>query len=90
MTIDIPILGRSRNYGYIFWRKQDDALIRSLLGEEVMVTIVFQQYLLGTKRVDWKNRRISLGWSKTRKLPETVRSFRLTRLNDGKVDIQCH
>jgi hypothetical protein len=89
MSIDIPFSNRSRKFGYLYWQKRDDSRVFSFFGDRDAVVIVFQGYLIGEKRIDRKYRRISLGWSKTRKLPESVEKLRLKRLKDGKVEIKC-
>jgi len=76
--VEIPITERARRYGYLIWRKKQDGEVRALLGEVGCVAIcgaVEQQ----AKRVDWKQRRISVTYSFTRGLPGSASKFLLQR-----------
>lgn len=87
--VEIPIYERSRKYGYLYWRKTEDELVRKVLGGQKTVEVVFNGYLLGEKRIDWKHRRLSLGYAKTRRLPKSVSAFRLTRKKNGQLTVSC-
>ena len=54
--------------------------MRALLGDRRTVTLSFRGSDLGSKTVDWKHRRISIGPKRTRGLPETARSYVLNFL----------
>lgn len=89
MFIDVPITNRAKRDGYLFWRKPLDPKMKALLKEADKIGVVFGDFLLGEKRVDWSRRRISLGWSKTRALEDSWITFRLTMRKDGRLSIRC-
>lgn len=71
----VPISDRARKYGYLFWPKTADADMRALLSGAQTVELSFNGAAAGTKTVDWKHRRISVGPKLTREMPETAKSF---------------
>jgi hypothetical protein len=87
--IDVPITNRARRDGYLFWRKPLDPKMKALLNGSDKIVVVFGDFLLGEKRVDWYRRRISVGWSKTRTLEDKWITFRLTLRKDGRLSIRC-
>ncbi len=87
-TLEIPILERSRKYGYIYWSKNLDAKTNEFFKDVNTVSVVFDGAKLGDKKIDFKNRRISIGWRWTRDLPEKVTEFILTR-NGNNVTVIC-
>jgi len=89
MAIDLALSNRSRRYGYIYWRKKDDQSVRSLLGSSQELQLILNGHPLGRKRVDWKNRRISLGWKQTRNLDKTMKVLRLLIDRDGSLSVRC-
>ena len=84
----IEITKRAREYGYIFWPKNRDGEISSFLGDLQNVNLIFNGEKLGEKNVDWKNRRISVGYKNTRILPKDIKSYSLVldKPNKLKVD----
>lgn len=48
-------------YGYLSWNKSDDFLMQQILGEKRSVPVRVNRIALGTKRIDWKYRRVYLG-----------------------------
>lgn len=89
MTLRIPFGHRARKYGYIFWTIDQDGEVEDFLEDAKSVEVWFEHSLLGRKRIDWKHRRISIGWSNTRGLPEKVSEFRLTWKRDGVLNLVC-
>jgi hypothetical protein len=85
----IPITGRSRQYGYIFWFKAIDSKVKGFLGDAVSVGVVFEGADHGVKNVDWKNRRISIGWRWTRQIPQKLNEFELTWKDKQTVSVKC-
>lgn len=73
----VPISDRARKYGYLFWPKVADADMRALLADAPSVEVLFDGQDLGTKKVDWKNRRISVGPLRTRTMSESAETFSL-------------
>jgi len=86
--VQLAISPRARRYGYVYWRKLDDQAMRGLLGDRDDVTVVFGEFLLGEKRIDWAHRRISLGWKQTRPIKKSLKVFALTIRRDGRLSIQ--
>lgn len=71
----VPISGRARKYGYFIWPSTADAELRALLGNAQTVQVFFAGTDIGTKNVDWKHRRISIGARRTGTLPAMAKSF---------------
>ncbi len=88
MSIEIPMSERSKKYGYVFWGKRADSQIESLLKEKQKISVKFNGVDLGEKNIDWKHRRISLGWTQTRSLPNKKASFFLTVSKDNWLNIK--
>ena len=89
MSLEIPISNRARQWGYVFWPKENDDEMKRLLGKKNEVEVRFDDSSLGSKKVDWTHRRISVGWKRTRNLPSSVKVFRLSMLSDGRLKITC-
>ena len=89
MSMNIPIPNRARKYGYVIWHKADDRGMHQLLKDTKRVEVVFEGELLGMKRIDWKGRRISVGYDQTRPLPEDITHYSLTRSKDGRLKVSC-
>ena len=89
MALNVPITNRIRKYGYIYWIKEQDDEVKRFLRNVDKIKIWFENSYLGEKKIDWKYRRISIGWSKTRSLPEDARELQLRRRTDGAVMVVC-
>ena len=89
MSIIIPIYERSRKYGYVFWKKQMDTKVESFLGNIDKAEIWFENSFLGEKKIDWKFRRISVGYVRTRALSNKVSDFLLKFDKKGVLKITC-
>jgi hypothetical protein len=89
MMLEIPISTRSRRFGYIFWAKSQDESVKQFFGHRTVAEVWFEKSHLGQKRIDWKNRRISMGWSRTRRLPREATFYRLTLQRDSTVKVTC-
>ncbi len=87
MKVVLPFTERIRRYGYVYWTKEKDNDMRSLLDELDEVLVWFQESYLGRKKIVWKYRRISLGWAKTRALPSSVTELELHRRKDGSIRV---
>ena len=74
----IPITETARRFGYIMWQSRLDDQVRAFLGQVAQVHLSFMRTDLVTKNVDWKHRRISVGYRLTRSLPEEKSQYRLT------------
>jgi len=89
MGLTIPISERARHYGYVIWSKKMDYEVRSFLGKMNKAEVWFESSLLGEKNIDWKYRRISIGYARTRKLPLDVKEFVLNFDKKGALKIIC-
>jgi len=89
MELKIPITERSRKYGYVFWYKNQDDKVRQFFGETKKIDLWVNNSYLGKKRIDWRYRRISLGWTRTRPLGKDITVYRLTYNKDGALRIVC-
>jgi hypothetical protein len=89
MTLRIPFTDRCRKYGYIFWFKQDAKEASRFFGDRDSVVVWLNDSLIGTRRIDWKYHRISLGWAKTRSQPSGAVAFRLSFRRDGSLKVVC-
>jgi len=77
MTLNIT--KSARRYGYIIWSEKNDKDMKKLLGDFTSVSVIFNGFSVGTKNIDWKYHRISIGWKFTRALPDIISSFVLKR-----------
>ncbi len=82
MPIEIPIFDRSRKYGYIYWKNAMDESVKKFLGDRQSIDVWFENSLLGKKNIDWKNRRISIGYKQSRKISESAKLFIITYHGD--------
>lgn len=86
--IRLPLLSeRLRKWGYIFWNKESDDLMKKFLNDARVVDVVLENAQLGEKNVNWQKRRISVGRKQAKRIPETATSLRLSLSNDGKLKI---
>jgi hypothetical protein len=83
------ITKRARTYGYFIWQKHQDPEILTLVGGVTeILNVHLGERFLGQKHIDWKYRRISLGYKHTRALPATAREFNATKMKDGSLLIR--
>lgn len=89
--IKIPISKSARQYGYVIWPPQLNKKMESFLDGAPKVRLVFMGADLGEKNVDWKYRRISVGYRWTRRLSNDISEFVLaiTDSNEKKLIIEC-
>ena len=60
-----------------------------LLGKREAVEVVFMNAPHGKKKIDWRWRRISIGWRWTRPLPEAKKVFVLKMTKANTLEIEC-
>lgn len=89
MKVTLPIIDRSRKYGYINWKKQMDKKLLIFFGHRKEVEVCFNGSLIGSRKIDWKFRRISIGYTKTRNLPINSKEFLLKFDEKGTLRILC-
>ncbi len=89
LMVEIEITERARKYGYVFWKTHQDGDMSVLLGKRDRVDVVFMKADHGNKKIDWKNRRISVGWRWTRSLTESKKIFVLKMSKSNKLEIKC-
>lgn len=81
----LPFTNIGRKYGYITWRKNHDKDVSSIFGKRDLINLQFSDELQKNKRIDWKRRRISITYTLTRSLSESVERIRLSRANSNNV-----
>jgi len=87
--IIIPITERSRKYGYIYWSKTTTHQVENFLRNRSSVQLVFQGTNHGMKNIDYKYKRISVGWKWTRLLPGSSENFVLSWKDGQTLDVIC-
>lgn len=87
--ITIPITDRSRRYGYIYWSAKNDSLVGEFLKNRQSARLTFQGADHGLKNIDYKYRRISVGWKWTRQLPQSLEDFVLSWKDNRTLDVIC-
>ena len=88
--VEVPVSDRCKQYGYIFWRKSQDGDMKHLLGDATEIAVMFGESLLGPKNIDWRLRRISVGWKQTRTLTASVFKLRVIVKNGtSRLQVQC-
>jgi hypothetical protein len=86
--MQIPITERARRFGYLLWSKKMEDEVRALLKERDEVQLIFNGADHGTKNVDWRFRRISIGYRWTRMIPEQKQTYKVT-FRDGALHVEC-
>ncbi len=89
MVLEIPITGRARKYGYIFWSAVQDSEVEKFFGKVTNIDLWFENSYLGKMRIDWQHRRISVGWSRTRPLGANINTYNLKFNKDGSLRVVC-
>ena len=89
MKLTLPISDRARKYGYILWAKKTEKQVADFLGDREEVEIYFNDTFIGSKKVDWKYRRISIGYSRTRNLSLNLKKFLLKLEDKGRLKVSC-
>jgi len=89
MTLELPFTECARRWGYLYWNKRIDEKVLSFFGKSKTVEIWWDNSFLGTKRVDWRYRRISIGYRFTRAVSDSVKQFRISPRKDGSFRVVC-
>jgi hypothetical protein len=79
--LKIPITKSARQFGYIIWPPSLNERMNIFLGGAPQVHLIFMGADLGKKNVDWKYRRISIGYRWTHRLPDEVSAYILVLAN---------
>ena len=87
MEITLPLTRTGRKYGYITWSKAEDSNIRTFLGEAQIVTLLLADGPPKRRNIDWKHRRISVGYSITRPLSVQIKTIWLKSAGPGRVEV---
>ena len=87
VTVEIPITARAREYGYVIWRKGQDEEMHALLTDAEVVDICGATDQTA-KRVDWKQRRIGITYSFTRRLSKSAKCFRLRKAGKRTISLE--
>ena len=76
-----------RKYGYIMWKKKQDALIKELFGESACVDLQVSGGLQRKKRIDWKRRRIGITYTVTRGLGKSITQIKICKLKPATFSV---
>ncbi len=87
--VQLPIIKRARQYGYVFWHSTQDGEMAKLLGKRESVDVTFMNAPTAKKRIDWRYRRISVGWRSTRSLPPSTTMFVLRMSKSNRLEVSC-
>lgn len=82
----VLITKSARKFGYIIWNKKTSVEINKMLGGKTEIEVIFNGFVLGTKPIDWKYHRISIGYKFTRTLPENAH-FYYIELKDSILEV---
>ena len=85
--LSLELTSTARKYGYITWRSDQDHDVHSLLGAAEDAELILPNGNQSRKRIDWKNRRISVGYSLTRSLSPAAISIKLLKRPDGRLQV---
>lgn len=87
----IPITKSARQFGYVIWPPRLNNQVDAFLGGVSKVHLYFMGADLGQKNVDWRYRRISIGYRWTRRLPNEVSEYVLTLADKdtNKLIVEC-
>ena len=85
--MNIYITKGARQYGYLIWNNKMDADIEKMLAGLTVVDVCFNGFNLGTKNIDRKYHRISLGYKLTRALPKEHDNFSISYI-DGVLEVK--
>jgi len=83
----LPLTSTGRKYGYIIWSKARETEVRKLLGGHSTVVLVLPSGQERHRTVDWKHRRVSVGYSVTRDVKSGAECVSLEVVHDGKVKV---
>jgi len=89
--LTIPITKSARQFGYVIWPPNLNDQVGTFLGGTSKVRLYFQGADLGEKNVDWKYRRISIGYRWTRRLSDDVTKYvlSLSDKDSTKLVVEC-
>jgi hypothetical protein len=89
-AVRTELTSRCRTYGYFIWPKALDSEMQKLIPPETpKIDVHLGEFFIGERPIDWKYRRISLGYKNTRKWPETAQELIATKKRDGSLLIKC-
>lgn len=86
--MEIAISERAKKFGYVFWTKRNDLAVEKFLKKVEAVEVWFNDSRLGKKKVDWRHRRISVGYKQTREMPDGAKVFSLKFSNNATLKIE--
>jgi len=76
--MNLPITKSARQFGYVIWSLKNEQEMKRLLSDRSEVFVTFNGLNVGLRTIDWKYRRISIGYKFTRALPDTATFFYIT------------
>lgn len=87
LEIKLPFTETARKYGYIIWRKKDDAKMRVIFLDREIIDLKFTECTQEKKKVDWKKRRVGITYTITRNILASKKYIYLRRVNKNQVKI---
>lgn len=89
--LKIPITKSARQFGYVIWPPHLNDKVDAFLRGASQVHLYFMGADLGQKNVDWKYRRISIGYRWTRRLSTDVSEYvlSLAEKDSDKLIVEC-
>ncbi len=87
MRIEIPILGRSRKYAYLYWNSLHDDAVQKFFGNKTKGGFWFCGRFLGEKNIDIRHRRVYIGTKVMKQIPRDASEFVLILKKDGRIMI---
>lgn len=87
--LTLPLSERTRKYGYVYWKKALDDDVLRLLADFDTVHVILDGLYIGEKKLDFKNRRFSIGPGKSKLIPSDATVLKLSLLKNGKLNIRC-
>jgi len=85
-SLKINITKAAREYGYIIWSKKYDVSMNELLQANKRIKIKVNN-MISEKNIDWKKRRISIGYTTTRAIDKKYTNYILRKLSDDTLEI---
>ena len=79
----LRITKSARQYGYIIWSGATSNEMEKMLSGKNEISVIFNGYNIGVKKIDRTYNRISIGFGKTRELPIYQNWFEISLKDDA-------
>lgn len=78
----------AKRWGYLTWNKMNEEEFKKNLTSE-KVKIYLNNMYIGEKNIDWRHKRISIGYKWTRALDDSITNFIVEFEGNDTVRIEC-